>query len=555
MKQIENIEEVRARVPSLPADFNEWCREQFRAEFNLYVGNTVLYDDFGNEIAKGRQGYCSYCREYFDAPKELKAGQMGVCPICRNHSHTYSLQQKRIATQHFQTVWSGDNIGEGIFVLRGFRVKLLQWSPFFKGQEEWTDQIEVTETRRMYIAPNAEKREYKCWVLKDYNTGDWELQWSNKGGENTNNAGPVYPLTYENAVGTAAEYAFMEKAEEKGLYDTDSYINNNWSPSVWARQYSIWDYMKAYASDRKIEMLLKMDMIQLVKRKMMALPINHNFRAKNPWDYLRVYKERLKLIASNEQWQFLYLSICQAERKSGEHWTEEMIEIMSCAIDERRKVTDNIFKWMTTKQFCNRVQTYMKRHRMQLRECVRLYLDYLTMKENLGFDMENTIYQFPRDLRDAHAKAVAEKNSNDLADKIAIAERKYKNICKRFEKAKKIYTYEAEGLFIRPAKNAGEIVAEGRALHHCVGGENYLTAHNEGKDIILFLRMKSEPDKPYVTVELAPNGQIRQWYGKCDRKTNAKVNDKWLKEYIKTLNKAAVSREMNAQRKKGEKVG
>ena len=98
-------------------------------------------------------------------------------------------------------------------------------------------------------------------------------------------------------------------------------------------------------------------------------------------------------------------------------------------------------------------------------------------------------------------------------------------------------------------------MAEGRALHHCVGGDNYLTAHNEGKDIILFLRMKSEPDKPYVTVELAPNGQIQQWYGKCDRKTNAKVNDKWLKEYIKTLNKAAVSREMNAQRKKGEKVG
>ena len=74
MKRIENLEEVRARMPGLPADFQEWCRDQFKDVFNLYVGNITLWDDYGQELTKGRKGYCSYCRRYFDAPKELKAG-------------------------------------------------------------------------------------------------------------------------------------------------------------------------------------------------------------------------------------------------------------------------------------------------------------------------------------------------------------------------------------------------------------------------------------------------------------------------------------------------
>ena len=554
MKRIENLEEVRARMPGLPADFQEWCRDQFKDVFNLYVGNITLWDDYGQELTKGRKGYCSFCRRYFDAPKELKAGVEGICPICRNHGHTFSMTQKRIATQHYQTVWSGDDLGDGIFVLRGFRVRLLQWSPYFKSPEEYTDQIEINETRRLYIAPDAMATEYCGWRCTDYVYDKWEMVWQRAGGENTNNAGPLYPTIYEDAKGTAAEYAFIDKAEELFLFDSDPIINTTWSMQIWYRAYSVWDYLRAYAQDRKLEMLLKMDMLQLVKRRMMQMPIHHNFRGTNPWDYLRVYKCRLKLIAEQTDWQYLYLTICQEERKSGEHWDEEMIEIMSCVVNSKSDLS-RIFSYMTRRQFCNRVKTYMKRHKMNLRECVNLYLDYLTIKDGLGFDMENTIYQFPKNLRDAHLKANEEKTSKDLDVKIAIAERKYKNIQKRFEKAKKIYTYEAEGLIIRPAKNAGEIVAEGRYLHHCVGGDNYLIAHNTGKDIILFLRKQEDPDTPYVTVELEPNGEIRQWYGKCDRKTNAKVNDKWLKDYIKKLNRAAVSKEMKEQNKKGAKVG
>ena len=119
-----------------------------------------------------------------------------------------------------------------------------------------------------------------------------------------------------------------DKAEELFLFDSDPIINTTWSMQIWYRAYSVWDYLRAYAQDRKLEMLLKMDMLQLVKRRMMQMPIHHNFRGKTPWDYLRVYKCRLKLIAEQTDWQYLYLTICQEERKSGEHWDEEMIEIM-----------------------------------------------------------------------------------------------------------------------------------------------------------------------------------------------------------------------------------
>ena len=45
-----------------------------------------------------------------------------------------------------------------------------------------------------------------------------------------------------------------------------------------------------------------------------------------------------------------------------------------------------------------------------------------------------------------------------------------------------------------------EIQQEGLTLHHCVGG--YAYSHESGATTIMFLRKKSEPDKPFYTIEV-----------------------------------------------------
>lgn len=60
--------------------------------------------------------------------------------------------------------------------------------------------------------------------------------------------------------------------------------------------------------------------------------------------------------------------------------------------------------------------------------------------------------------------------------------------------------YDDENYLIRLPKNEDEICQEGMTLHHCVG--NYAHDHSIGSTTIMFLRKKSEPDKPFYTIEV-----------------------------------------------------
>ena len=60
--------------------------------------------------------------------------------------------------------------------------------------------------------------------------------------------------------------------------------------------------------------------------------------------------------------------------------------------------------------------------------------------------------------------------------------------------------YEDENYLIRLPVDGDEIQQEGLTLHHCVGG--YVYSHESGATTIMFLRKKSEPDKPFYTIEV-----------------------------------------------------
>ena len=60
--------------------------------------------------------------------------------------------------------------------------------------------------------------------------------------------------------------------------------------------------------------------------------------------------------------------------------------------------------------------------------------------------------------------------------------------------------YEDENYLIRLPVDGDEIQQEGLTLHHCVGG--YAYNHESGATTIMFLRKKSEPDKPFYTIEV-----------------------------------------------------
>ena len=158
------------------------------------------------------------------------------------------------------------------------------------------------------------------------------------------------------------------------------------------------------------------------------------------------------------------------------------------------------------------------------------------MRLALGYDMNNTVYQQPRDLRAAHDKMVQESNKEKMDERIREVEQKYSDIRLNYRKLRNIYFYEDDTYMIRPARSAKEIVEEGRLLHHCVGGDSYLNKHNDGRSYILMLRFKDKEEETYITVEISSGkALIMQWYGARDRKPDEKNMQKWLDQYLEQL--------------------
>lgn len=150
---------------------------------------------------------------------------------------------------------------------------------------------------------------------------------------------------------------------------------------------------------------------------------------------------------------------------------------------------------------------------------------------------------WPRDLIRAHDQMVLrvkEKEDAKLNAKIA----------SRLEELSDLtYKDEELGFFIRPAESQGELIKEGKLLHHCVGG--YASAYADGKTVILFIRRINDPEIPFYTLEYK-NGSVQQNRGdhNCARTSEIiEFEKKWL-EHIK--DKEFVKNEKRNSRSKAE---
>ena len=149
-----------------------------------------------------------------------------------------------------------------------------------------------------------------------------------------------------------------------------------------------------------------------------------------------------------------------------------------------------------------------------LQDIAQIYADYLRAGEKIGLDLDNPIILMPKNLNAKHDSATAAWAAMQDAKKAEA----YLGLLKKLAKR---YTYADGEYLIRPPIGGNEIKAEGKALHHCVGG--YANRHLEGKTTILFLRRLSSPKKPLCTIEM--NGtRIVQIHGWDDERTACRDN-------------------------------
>ena len=173
-----------------------------------------------------------------------------------------------------------------------------------------------------------------------------------------------------------------------------------------------------------------------------------------------------------------------------------------------------------------------KRSDLELSAVMREFADYQAQLERLAPNAD----KLPHDLHEAHAR-------------LSARERQLLNRGKneKFRTQRRLLAWmrwKWGGMFIRPIDSADEIVREGEEQDNCVAG--YADLHADGKTIIMVLRKRSEPRKPWHTVEIDPKTlKCRQCYTAHNHKRTpeaAEFMDKYLdhlREVTKMIRRSA----------------
>lgn len=127
---------------------------------------------------------------------------------------------------------------------------------------------------------------------------------------------------------------------------------------------------------------------------------------------------------------------------------------------------------------------------------LRDYRDYLDCATLLHYDLKNPNILFPQNFKSAHDEAYKIVNDQSFRDG------ELPQIKEQYAEYSSKFCFEDKDFLIRPPHRHNELKEEGKKLHHCVA--TYAKRVALGQTIILFIRKKSEPNKPYFTLNLDP---------------------------------------------------
>lgn len=481
----------------------------------------------------------SYESQFQTWTEEPREGRYGTCPMCGARG-LYKCQGK-VKGEHRRTIhlFLGQKYKESGMVMRYVQVEKTWILGLICGEKRTEmynacEKLSGVEIARAYFEP-GKKMQIDYQKHNPYSGEDFWDDCNLYGMNNiTIDVAPIMPETFEEMKGTMFQYSALQE-----------YVRC-------VGEVNPIGYLERYSQTPQIEVLVKMGMIGVVNALVKChYGIVANQYASRPDKFLGIRKERVKQLI-RKKGDVEILKTMQMEKRFGQSWTEDQIEHLTETGLNGMQV-ERATRYMTLQKLLNRIEKYAGCKygtecggaKERIRHIATTYVDYLGMRAGLGYDLNNTVYQQPRDLRAAHEKMVMEANKEKMDKHLREVAEQYPNIRKCYRNLRKKYFYEDENYMIRPARSAEEIVMEGRLLHHCVGGAGYLNSHNTGKTYILMLRYKKEPEIPYITVEVdAKYPRIIQWYGEMDRKPDKENIKAWLNAWLMKLKTGTLTEEM-----------
>lgn len=505
-KETDRWDADLAQVPQLPKDWERWVSK---------VGIQENFIFYRYQKGGAKTGYCTYCDKEvpISNPKYNKEGR---CPRCRHHV-TYKTVNKagRVSTKTV-TMYLIQRCRDG------FVTRMFEGERSYRPGEYDKPLLNYWEIGRTIYDQNVDTARRFYWGVYKQRNVRWiagsvrEVSlyyWTHP---YRSYVGRIYGKTIPSLVQKElSKTGLLEYFRHDAIFDLDSYLDElNRMP--------------------KIEQLVKANLFRLADEcinNFSSSSIFQNLEQTGLIKALGINRQQLKLLRIKNGGKDM-LCWMQYEVESGKTIPDDIVVWF---IQERIFPSDLKFisEQMSVVQIYNYVRTQMNISSMSSKEILRTWADYLSMARGLRMDTNDPIVYRVRKLQQRHNELIKQLEDKNITIEIGRILKLYPHVDEICSSIAGKYEYSDDTYTIVAPKKIEDIFFESRALHHCASNSEYYWERMERREsYILFLRHTATPDKPYYTLEVEPDGTVRQKRTEYDRQ---KPND--MKAIIPFLQK------------------
>lgn len=440
------------------------------------------------ENKKAKYGYCTHCNTETEIDSCLKHNQVTFCANCHSEVTCKATGLQRKNLYHNEKVTMFLPSERGGLIVRGVEVKM-----DFSGDFHHVEPIEANPWMIAYFEPNyygVFKKHY-CY---NYKHGRWKEEYI---------AQPNAPrdaiVKEWNEAPVKYDYVFGEENIGKGKLQympfeqyRDSLHKCYYNPSKFIQFYCEYPIL--------CEKLVKEGYSSILEERLEYDAMGGlNLKATTVAGCLGLNKNERKLLTYMCSPSVHYLKAIQTVKKNNLPVNRKNCDFVASVLG--RYYLKECLKYISLPQLIKITDGNG--------DLTRDYYDYIQECDKLGYDLSAKAVLLPSDLREAHARTSKIIREKAAAEKAKEYKRKTEKFQKKFlPEYKKKFSFESGQYLIRPAESADELLREGAALNHCVG--SYADSYLKGSTIILLIRKKSEPEKPFYTMEINKNGTVIQ---------------------------------------------
>ena len=510
-KLTDSWDQVMKTVPGLPKNWIAWVSKYGIMEHYIFY----KYQKNG-----ATNGYCTYCKKHVPI-RSPKYNQKGHCNICGQPVTFRSMGKSgRFCTKWYRVYLVQRRKTSG-FVIRIFQARTWYKKAGYADCETTCHE----EQRRIFSANGKEisnfvyglfKRREMRWILywKPWYYTCCGIQYK----------GNVYPYTlsdlsrHELKETGLREYALRQKKIDPGKY-----------LYLW-QTYPVLEQIVKAGLFQLVDDILEYRATDAIKRK-----------GRKPTEFLSVTKKEFRRLrdmnggAKELKW-------LQFEKSSGRIIKDEEIYWMA-----KEELEPKDLQFVLDRMSICQVRHYLVKQSEKsgddISHILQVWKDYLSMAGKLRLDVYDSIIYRASDLQRRHSEAVIQMEEKKKEIRRRELEEKYVGFQEQLIALKEKYEFSAGEYQIVAPKSIDDILYEGDTLHHCVNKtDNYFDRIASKESYILFLRKKENPEVPFYTLEVEPDGTIRQKRAEFDRQ-NKDIDEVtsflrlWQKEIQKRLTK------------------